>query len=361
MKNKYLILADASSTHTLKWVKELIKYFDVYVITLNGYTQEIETLLTKESIFSLNEKVVTSGGNLKLILKYFEIKKIVEELQPTYINAHYLSSYGVLAALIKIKFKNIKLIQSTWGTDVLVTPFTNNIKFSIAKFALSKADIITSDSYFMTDKIDEIYKNKVTQTFPFGLEPFEIEESIQKDEFLIFSNRGLSENYNIDKIIEWFATLKDERYRLVIANDGELRIALEAQVKGLNLTKRVEFVGFLTDSQQRGYYRDAKYYISIPSSDSTAVSLLEAMRYGCCPIVSNLSANREWILDEVNGVYFKKDLELENLNINAVELNQTIIFKRAVFKDSIQMYIKKIKLIDSKYLSNKFDINVNNC
>ena len=342
MKNKYLIIADASSPHTLKWVKELIKYFDVYVITLNSYIQEIETLLTKEHIFSLNEEVVTSGGNLKLILKYFEIKKIVEELQPAYLNAHYLSSYGILAALIKVKFKNIKLIQSTWGTDVLVTPFTNSIKFTIAKFALSKADTITSDSYFMTDKINEIYKNELTQTFPFGLEPFEIEESIQKDEFLIFSNRGLSKNYNIDKIVEWFASLKDERYKLIIAHDGEMRVFLEEQVKKLNLSSRVEFVGFLTDSQQRAYYRDAKYYISIPSSDSTAVSLLEAMRYGCCPIVSNLSANREWILDEVNGVYFRKNLELENLNINAVELNQTIIFKRAVFEDSIKEYISKV-------------------
>jgi len=194
----------------------------------------------------------------------------------------------------------------------------------------------------MTDKINEIYKNELTQTFPFGLEPFEIEESIQKDEFLIFSNRGLSKNYNIDKIVEWFASLKDERYKLIIAHDGEMRVFLEEQVKKLNLSSRVEFVGFLTDSQQRAYYRDAKYYISIPSSDSTAVSLLEAMRYGCCPIVSNLSANREWILDEVNGVYFRKNLELENLNINAVELNQTIIFKRAVFEDSIKEYISKV-------------------
>ena len=342
MKNKYLILADASSPHTLKWVKELIKYFDVYVITLNSYTQEIESLLTKEHIFSLNEEVVTSGGNLKLILKYFEIKKIVEELQPTYLNAHYLSSYGVLAALIKVKYKNIKLIQSTWGTDVLVTPFSNSIKFNIAKFALSKADVITSDSYFMTDKIDEIYKNEVTQTFPFGLEPFEVQESIEKDKFLIFSNRALSGNYNIDKIIEWFSRLKDARYHLVIANDGEMRMLLEARVNLLGLTHRVKFVGFLTHHDQNAYYEDAKYYISIPSSDSTAVSLLEAMRYGCYPIVSNLSANREWILDEVNGVYFKEDLELGNLSLNSVKLNQTIIAKRAVFKHSIKDYVDKV-------------------
>jgi len=343
MKNKYLLLADASSPHTLKWVKELIKYFDVYLVTLNNYTQEINDLLTEKHIFNVNEKVVTSGGNFKLIFKYFEIIKIIKKLEPMYLNAHYLSSYGVLGALIKLQYTKIKLIQSTWGTDILVTPFQNNIKFKIARFALSKADIITSDSYFMTDKINEIYKNNITQTFPFGLEAFELQDNIKKDEFLIFSNRGLSENYNIDKIIEWFSSLIDKRYKLIIANDGKMKLTLENRVKILNLENRIKFVGFLTNSEQSKYYRDAKYYISIPSSDSTAVSLLEAMRYGCYPIVSNLSANREWILDEVNGAFFKKDLELNKLTLDIIKLNQIIISKRAIFEKSIKMYISNIK------------------
>lgn len=39
-------------------------------------------------------------------------------------------------------------------------------------------------------------------------------------------------------------------------------------------------------------------FISIPSSDSTSVSLLEAMCCGLFPIVSDLPANREWIHDK---------------------------------------------------------------
>lgn len=343
MKNKYLLLADASSPHTLKWVKELVKYFDVYVITLSGYTDDMVNILGEEHIFSLNDRVNTNGGNIKQIFKYFQIRKIVKDLQVKYINAHYLSSYGLLAALIKVEFKNIKLIQSTWGTDILVTPFNNIVNFKLARFALSKADSITSDSYFMADKINEIYKNKITQIFPFGLDSFDIEKNIKKDKYLIFSNRALSVNYNIDKIIEWFSKLKNEKYNLVIANDGEMRESLEKEVEILNLSDRVNFVGFLTNLEQIKYYRNSKYYISIPSSDSTAVSLLEAMRYGACPIVSNLSANREWILNGVNGVYFRDDLELEDLTLDTIQLNQSIISKRAVFQDSIRKYAKSIR------------------
>jgi glycosyltransferase involved in cell wall biosynthesis len=343
MKNKYLLLADATSPHTLKWAKELVKYFDVYLVSLNGYTNEIHSLLGNEHIYSLNDSVDARGGNLKLILKYFDIIRIVKDLKPSYINAHYLSSYGVLAALVKMKYSDIKLIQSTWGTDVLVAPFENSIKFSIAKFALSKADVITSDSYFMTDKINEIYKNNITQTFPFGLEPFEIQEKISKDEFLIFSNRMLSENYNIDNVVEWFSKLENKKYRLVIANNGEMKSSLEALVKKFSIEDRVEFVGFLTNKEQNVYYEKAKYYISIPSSDSTAVSLLEAMKYGCHPIVSNLSANREWILDGVNGSYFVKELQCPKNECDVVMINQKIILSRAIFEKSIKLYVDEVK------------------
>jgi glycosyltransferase involved in cell wall biosynthesis len=39
----------------------------------------------------------------------------------------------------------------------------------------------------------------------------------------------------------------------------------------------------------------AAVYVSVPSSDGTSVSLLEAMTAGAYPIVSDLAANREWV------------------------------------------------------------------
>ena len=343
MKNKYLLLADGRSTHTVKWVKALSKYFDLYLISLNGVDIALEEYIIKDKMFVLNEQVQTSGGNFKLLFKYFELKKIVDDISPKYINAHYLSSYGFLAALLKRSNKKIKLIQSTWGSDVLVTPFENALKRKIAHFSLSLADLITSDSFFMSDKIDEIYHNKVTMTFPFGLEPFEIQKEIVKDEFLIFSNRALKKNSNIDKVIEWFAKLENAHYRLIIANQGEMQPYLNALVKEHNLEKSVKFVGFLTEEEQNSFYKKAKYYISIPSSDSTSVSLLEAMKYGCYPIVSNLAANREWVLDGVNGNYMDTSLTLLESEYDAISINQYLILNKAIFEKSIEIYFERVK------------------
>ena len=344
MKNKYILFSDAKSPHTLKWLKELVKYFDIYLVSLNGYSKEVLDYINKDRLFVLNDSVNQGGGNIKLISKYFALEKLVKQINPEYINAHYLSSYGVIAALIKKKYPNIKLIQSTWGTDILVTPFESFVKKAIAKFALNSADLITSDSFYMSDKIEEISGKKCNiDTFAFGLEDMEFDNHIEKDDKLIFSNRALSENYNIDKIVKWFAKFNNRDLKLIIANDGDKKEYLKELVDSLNISDRVEFVGFLNKEEQENFYKKSQYYISVPTSDSTAVSLLEAMAFGCYPILSNIPANREWILDGCNGSFFNGNMALPSVDIDIININQDIIKKRAIFSKNIQEFVKKVE------------------
>jgi len=341
MKPKYLLLADGSSPHILKWAKELVKYFDVYIVSLNGISEELLEVIDSSNIYVLNEKTISTGGNHKLILKLPKIKKIIKNISPHYLNAHYLSSYGFLGALSTGVVPSMKLIQSTWGSDVLVEPFLNSLRKVVAKYSLSKADYITSDSWYMGDVITDLVGEKDITVFPFGFD--KIEQSDSKKEKIIFSNRALKDFYNIDKIIKWFAR-QDSDYRLIIANDGVERENLESLTKKLALESRVQFVGYLSSTEQEEYYRKATYYVSIPSSDATSVSLLEAMMYGVIPIVSNIPANREWVLDSVNGIFFDELKALNKLEIseNFAQINYNMLKKRAIFPQSIEDFIKKV-------------------
>jgi len=341
MKSKYLLLADGSSPHVLKWIKELVKYFDVHIISLNGLDIEIYKYIDKSKIFVLNEGVTSTGGNHKLIFKIFKIRKLIREINTHYLNAHFLSSYGVLAALSKSVNSKMVLIQSTWGTDVLVSPFRNIFRKKIAQYALNKADYITSDSLHMSDVIMNLIDKKEILTFSFGFD--DLKKNNVKKEKIIFSNRGLKSFYNIDKILRWFATQSSE-YKLVIANDGVERLILEALSKELSIGERVVFVGFLNEKEMKKYYKKSQYFISIPNSDGTAVSLLEAMMYGCIPIVSNIPANREWILDLVNGVYFDETLAIENIIIEEDfdKINFKILQRKALFSKSIESFVTKV-------------------
>jgi len=341
MQNKYLLLADGSSPHILKWVKELVLYFDLYLISLNGTISEISEYINKDNIYILNEHAQATGGNYKLIFKLPQIRKLIKQIEPDYINAHYLSSYGFLGALSKSSAHNTVLIQSTWGSDVLVEPFSNFIRKQIAKFALRKADLVTSDSWYMCDVIHQLIGNKEVVVFPFGLEI--VEECKISKEKLVFSNRALKDFYNIDSIVEWFAKQSSE-YKLVIANEGIEKKALEYLVKKLHISNRVQFVGYLSEEEQKTLYQKAKYYISIPDSDATSVSLLEAMQYGVIPIVSNIPANREWILDGINGIYFDTNKKLSEMRIEEdfAKINQNILKDKAFFPKGIKDFVMKV-------------------
>ena len=342
MKNKYLLLADANSPHVLKWVKELVKYFDIYIISLNGYSDDILKYISKDKLFVLNKRVIAKGGNYNLIFKVFKIRKLIKKINPNYVNAHYLSSYGFLAAISKSVSSNTILIQSTWGSDVLLEPFSNIVRKKVAQYSLKRADYVTSDSLHISDVIESLVEKKEVLTFSFGFDA--IEKNNFKKEKIIFSNRALKDFYNIDKVLKWFAKQLSD-YRLIIANDGIERVNLEKLSKDLLVENRVEFVGFLNANDMKKYYQQSQYFISIPNSDGTAVSLLESMMYGCIPIVSNIPANREWILDSVNGVYFYEDLMLENILIEEDfdKINFKILQRKALFPKSIESFVAKVK------------------
>ena len=45
----------------------------------------------------------------------------------------------------------------------------------------------------------------------------------------------------------------------------------------------------------------AKYFISFTSSDGTPLSLFEAAACGCYPVLSSISANKEWVEQGLNA------------------------------------------------------------
>ena len=70
---------------------------------------------------------------------------------------------------------------------------------------------------------------------------------------------------------------------------------LQTRARELGLQDHVRFVGRLDADTQADLYRRARWFLSLPQSDSVSVSVLEAMAHGCVPILSDLPANRELV------------------------------------------------------------------
>ena len=348
--SKYLIIGNAQSVHLVKWVRELVNYFEVYIISSTSTHDDIKAIIPQKNIFNLNLPVREEGGNAGILKKIFIVKSIIKKTDPDFVNPHYITSHGFLTALIKktsgLKFK---LIQSAWGSDILVTPFKNKLYYKITQFSLNSADLATSDSEYMTKVINDISPVSVS-TFIFGIDKLPETDIAGKNENLFYSNRILSENYNIDEVIRFFKKVSDENpdAELIISNEGPMRDELVNLTKELKLEKRISFKGFISLDEQVSFYRKAQFYISIPTSDSTSVSLIEAMAYGCIPVVSDIPANREWISANKNGVLYNPEIGIKQLQKvlekreEIFKENRRIVSERAIFPKSIKEYVETI-------------------
>ncbi len=355
-KIKYVIFGNAQSGHLIKWVKALAPLCDLYVISSTSVAEEIFSVINKDKCFSLYHQTNSNGGNIKILKSFFYFKKIIKKINPDIVNAHYITSHGLITSIIK-RFFGYKYVQvsSAWGSDILVTPKKNIIYKIITKFILNSSNIITSDAQVMTEQINKLSKTMVL-TFAFGIEKLPEISLKEKNYSLFFSNRMLSPNYNIDKVIKHFASIYklNKQTRLIIANDGEDKVKLMQLCNELNINEVVEFKGFLTQKEQSELYRKSGFYYSLPTSDSTSVSLLEAMAWGCLPIVSDIPANKEWIENEKNGIIISEDnnsflFDILLKNEEIMKTNRDIIFKKAIFPNLINEYFCNVsQLIDNK-------------
>ena len=351
-KSKYLLFGDGESPHVLKWVRELTRWFDVHLVSSRDVGPELARFLPRDRIDTLRQAVREEGGNFALLGSLPRLRKILREVRPRFVNAHYVTSHGFLMALLKKTFSEppFILIQSAWGTDILVTPFRGGLYRLVTRFALGEADLVTSDSEYMTRVIERLGGQSVL-TFPFGLEKMPGLDPGKKIPGLFFSNRSLTVNSRVDRIISLVGRISRDKEdaALVVANEGKERPALETSVRDAGLEDRVRFVGYLSREEQEGFYEKARFYVSLPGSDATSVSLLEAMAHGCVPIVSDLPANREWVKHGENGLIYHDGLSLSDIgamerNWAAVaERNRRIIAERALFPERIRsMFIPRL-------------------
>jgi glycosyltransferase involved in cell wall biosynthesis len=225
----------------------------------------------------------------------------LRRVRPDWIHAHYLTSHGTLAWLAQTLLGAPgRLVGSAWGSDILVAPERSLALRWLTRRVLAACTLATSDSAHMAARMRELGAREV-MTFPFGLEALPA-LGADKDERLFFANRALEPIYAPDRVVAAFAAVAREwpDVRLVVANDGSLRTALQRQAAPLG--EQVSFAGRLDAAAQAQEYGRARWYLSLPLSDSVSVSVLEAMGHGCIPLLSDLPANRELVEHGRNGL-----------------------------------------------------------
>lgn len=346
---KLVLIGDGESPHLLKWARALQPRVQLHAISSRGFLPEFLQLLPDARRLALNTQPDHAGGNVALIKQLPKIGAWLADTDADWLHAHYLTSHGSLAWAAKLGWRlRAQIAGSAWGSDILVTPNQGGAWRWMTKKVLRSCAITTSDSLHMTERMRELGAGEV-MTFPFGLEAMP-KANAKKQPWLCFANRGLEPIYRPERVIDAFARIAavQPEARLVVANDGSLRAALEADVLARGLTDKVTFIGRVDTQTQAAHYARSTWFLSLPQSDSVSVSVLEAMAHGCVPLLSELPANREVIGDSARGLIVGSldDLPARMAALDTgrlAALNRDWVAANGLFEPHVQRFLTRLK------------------
>ena len=349
---RVVLFGDGESPHLLKWARALAPRVDLFVASTRHVAPELSALVPAGQMLVLGHDSRFAGGNVAMLKSLPRLVRWLRRVDADWINAHYLTSHGTLAWLARNAGVRSKLAASAWGSDILVTPRNNALMRWVTSRVLRDAAVSTSDSAFMARRMQELGARDV-MTFPFGLDALPPAPA-GKQPRLFFANRGLEAIYDPMRVLSLFAGAAAAwpDARLVVANSGSMRQALEARAVALGLGGRVDFVGRLDLAAQSAFYANARWYVSVPRSDSVSVSVLEAMGHGCIPLLSELPANRELVRDGVNGLIVPDGVDtfdvaaLERLAADAPSIaaaNRDWVGAHALFEPSVDAFVARLE------------------
>lgn len=347
---KILVLAPVSSGHIQKWLFNSLDDFEIFVFTLHPG----QFSYSHPNLKVFNCKRITST-RLDFMLALIPLSRFIKRVKPDLVYSSFLSSYGILGALIK--FNGPKLL-STWGTDVNGKPNKYWLVRKLCSFALSKYDWINAPAVHIKRKLISLgAPEEKIEVFQYGIDLdyyFKSKKDFTKrccSTLKFISIRNWDDLYNVKNIILSYSKFCLENHNLestlyvVGRGSHEQQNKLKSLISSMSYGKGgVELLGFLVQDELVSLLNKSDAVISIPSMDGTPLSLLESMYLGLYPIVSDIDANREWLSEESSAIVKFDDLDsiksgfeksFQKLNVQRdysyVEVNRSLVVDKADF------------------------------
>jgi glycosyltransferase involved in cell wall biosynthesis len=364
------VLADFDSVHARSWLRWFAERgHDVHAISyyppehaLDGVTPHVLRARGTDRPATARKGSTAIRGNAAMVVRRLPagavrivqamryrragLGRVVRAIAPDVLHAHYLVEHGLYGMVARFR----PYVVSCWGSDVLVEPERDLISRRIAKWTIARSDLLTSNNRYMAGRLVALGapRDRV-EVVTLGADAYFLEDgersvNARDDDAapVVLSTRAHEPLYNIDEIIDAFATVRRAvpAARLVVAHGGSLTAQLRARAAALG--DAVEFAGTVDRERLRALMHNAHVFVSVPSSDGTSVALLQAMAAGCFPIVSDLPTQGELVDDGASGfrvpphrpdvlaARIEQALGDAALRRRAVELNRALVRERGL-------------------------------
>ena len=306
---KVLIVSDAQSVHTQRWVSSLNKRgVEVVLYSIVPYDGDFYTSRgIKCHYFDLFDYKRESMHILTPIKRHLQairdLKRVIREEKPQILHSHYVTSYSLIAALSGFH----PLVESVWGSDVYIYPKKSFLHKKLVKYTLSKADKVLSTSKVMAVETAK-YTDKKIEITPFGVNTshFCRKNARPKDKFTIVSVKSISENYGTEYLIRAFAEVVKRNpgldCSLELIGKGPFKSKMTLLTWALGIEDKVKFRGYISNEKLAQELEKCSIACYMSISESFGVSAIEAMACECPVVASNADGFTEVIEDGVTGI-----------------------------------------------------------
>lgn len=313
---KIVLLSGASSIHTVRWANGL-----------SDAGQEVYVISQHPLLESLNKNVTVHLLPYRGILGYFTIvpavKKLLAEIKPDIVNAHYASGYGTTARLVNYQ----PWLLSVWGSDVYDFPHKSFIHKWLVRKNLLASTAVASTSICMAEETRSFTPELKNITItPFGVDTSyyqsltsSLSARDNSDSIVIGTVKSLASKYGIDTLLQAFALLLKDFKQVYPELENKLSLRLvgagpqEAELKSLaqelNISERVTFVGRVESLDVPKELEKLDVYVALSrlDSESFGVAIIEAGAAGRPVVVSDAGGLPEVVLDGKTGIVVPRE------------------------------------------------------
>jgi glycosyltransferase involved in cell wall biosynthesis len=338
-----LLLGDARQVHLRRWASYFAEHgYDVLTVSLEP-GDDFPTAFRRIRVSHALPDAV------RYPLAALAVRRIARAFRPDVVSAHFVPNYGTIAALVCKE----PWVLSAWGSDVMTDPGKSAFHHWRVGVVLRRAAWVTSDASVMTERIRDfgVPADRIL-TFPYGVDvrAFHPSGAAPSGGPRVVTNRKLEPVYSVETVVDAFAAVREALpdATLTVAGDGGRRTVLQERAQASPAAGAITFVGAVEHARMPALLTSHHVYVSAARSDTTSVSLLEAMACGLFPVASDIPANREWIVDGENGrlvapgeatklavaiIDSWRDAELRE---RARRINLTAIERRARWEDTMR-------------------------
>ena len=305
---KIVLLSGASSIHTNRWANGL-----------SGAGHEVHVVTQQLPVDPFDPAVRVHQFPYRGLLGYFtmvpNVRRLLREIKPDILNAHYASGYGTTARLVNYH----PWLLSVWGSDVYDFPHKSPLHKWLVRKNLRAADKVASTSDCMAEET----RTLTPELTDIAITPFGVDvDHFRSDEFVgekansnivIGTVKTMAPKYGISTLLRAFSVLRErllidqpyigERLLLRLVGDGPQMYELQQLAHELGVASVTEFVGRVPHSRVLEELAKLDVYVALSDSDSESfgVAIIEAGAAGLPVVVSDAGGLPEVTVDGVTG------------------------------------------------------------